>query len=242
MNRMLFAVLMSFSLVFTAGCASKKYVRQETGPMVDKVNELDELTAKNSNDIRSVDTRAQQGIQGVQAKAAEADQKAVSAGRQADEAQNLASQAANRVNTLTSTVANLDSYRPVVETSVHFGFDKADLTRKAKSALDQLASEVSNTKHYIVEIEGSTDSVGDPNYNYGLSQRRASSVIQYLAEKHNIPAHKIYVIGLGEDKPVAPNKSSSGRAKNRRVDVRLLSNSVEGATSAQMASPGQQPR
>ena len=239
MNRMLFALLMSFSLVFTAGCASKKYVRQETGPMVDKVNELDELTAKNSNDIRSVDTRAQQGIQGVQAKAAEADQKAVSAGRQADEAQNLASQAANRVNTLTSTVANLDSYRPVVETSVHFGFDKADLTRKAKAALDQLASEVGNTKHYIVEIEGSTDSVGDPNYNYGLSQRRASSVIQYLAEKHNIPAHKIYVIGLGEDKPVAPNKSSSGRAKNRRVDVRLLSNSVEGSTSAQMASPGQ---
>jgi len=66
-------------------------------------------------------------------------------------------------------------------------------------------------------------------------------VIQYLAQNYNIPAHKIYVIGLGEDKKVAPNNSASGRAQNRRVDVRLLTNvKGEQPTSAQNQT-GHQP-
>ena len=73
----------------------------------------------------------------------------------------------------------------------------------------------------------------DADYNYSLSERRANSVIQYLASKHSIPAHKIYLIGLGKDKPVDSNKTRDGRAKNRRVDVRLMTNSVDSATPAQ---------
>ena len=49
-------------------------------------------------------------------------------------------------------------------------------------------------------------------------------MIQYLATKYQVPAHKIYVIGLGKDKPVETNKTSTGRADNRRVDVRLMTN------------------
>ena len=87
-------------------------------------------------------------------------------------------------------------------------------------------------------VEGGTDSVGPSDYNYDLSQRRANSVIQYLASEHNIPAHKIYLIGLGKDKPVETNKTSEGRAKNRRVDVRLMTNTQgDNATPAQPASP-----
>ncbi len=136
------------------------------------------------------------------------------------------------MDSLHNTVANLDNYKPVVETSVHFGFDQADLAKKAKEALDQLAAEIPSQKHFIVVVEGGTDSVGDANYNYQLSERRASSVIQYLAEKYQAPAHKIYVIGLGKDKKVASNGSASGRAKNRRVEVRLMTNSTEAPQSA----------
>ena len=53
-------------------------------------------------------------------------------------------------------------------------------------------------------------------------------MIQYLATKYNVPAHKIYVIGLGKDKPVEDNKTKAGRADNRRVDVRLMTNTVGG--------------
>ena len=232
MKRALFAALITAGLLVSTGCATKNYVRKETAPIINKVNELDDLTSQNTRDIRDLDTRATQGIQTAQSKADSADQKALAAGKTADEANVLATQASTRVETLHNTVANLDNYKPVVETSVHFGFDQANLTAKAKEALDQLATEIPNQKHYILVVEGGTDSVGDANYNYQLSERRAAAVIQYLAEEHSIPAHKIYVIGLGKDKKVASNASASGRAKNRRVDVRLMTNSQEPAQSA----------
>jgi OOP family OmpA-OmpF porin len=234
MTRTSLVILLATSMVASVGCASKNYVRQETTPLINKTNELDDLTAKNTKDIKDVDARAQAGIEAVQAKASEVDQKAVAAGQTADQAQTVANAATKRVDVLTNTVANLDNYRPVAETSVHFGFNKDNLTKKAKEALDQLASDVPNTKGYIVTVEGGTDAIGPSDYNYDLSQRRANAVIQYLASQHSVPAHKIYLIGLGKDKPVESNKTSEGRAKNRRVDVRLMTN-----TSGDNANPAQ---
>jgi OmpA-OmpF porin, OOP family len=230
------AVLVLGSMAFTAGCATKNHVAKQTQPIINKVNELDDLTAQTTRNIKDLDQRTQKGISDVNDRSAAADQKAQSAGQQADQAQELAMNASRGVDSLTQQVVNLDNYRPVAETAVHFGFDKADLSSKAKKALDQLAAEVPNTKGYIVAVEGSTDSTGDANYNYNLSERRASAVIQYLAANHNVPAHKIYVIGLGKDKPVAKNATSKGRAENRRVDVRLMTN-VVGGQQASTAQP-----
>jgi outer membrane protein OmpA-like peptidoglycan-associated protein len=236
MNKVLVTVLAG-AIALTSGCATKGYVRKEMGPTVDKVNELDQLTAKNTNAIREVDERAQKGIAGVTAKAQEVDQKAQTAGQRANEAQTLASSASTRADQLGNVVANLDNYRPVAEASVHFGFDKAELTKKAKEALDQLAAEIPNTKGYIVELTGTTDSVGDPQYNYDLSKRRAAAVTQYLASQHGVPAHKIYVIGLGADKAAASNRDAQGRRENRRVDVRLMSNTANENSPSNPSSP-----
>jgi len=180
------------------------------------------MTAKNSKDIKDVDARAQAGIQAVNAKTTEVDQE--SADRRAERSSGTTDggRSDGRVGVLTNTVANLDNYRPVAETSVKFGFNRDNLTQQAKDSLDQMAGNISSTKGYIITLEGSTDSVGSAEYNYDLSQRRANSVIQYLASKYNVPAHKIYVIGLGKDKPVETNKTKQGRAGNRRVDVRLM--------------------
>ena len=233
MNRISLTVLLVASMAATIGCSSKNYVRQETTPLINKTNELDDLTAKNSRDIKDVDARAQAAIQTVTAKAAEVDQKAQSASQQAAQAQTLADNAVHRVDRLQNTVANLDNYHVVTETSVHFGFNKDNLTKKAQEALDQLATDVANAKGYIITVEGGTDSVGSQDYNYDLSERRADSVIQYLASQHSIPAHKVYLIGLGKDKPVQSNKTREGRAKNRRVDVRLMTNTGEATAPAQ---------
>jgi OmpA-OmpF porin, OOP family len=236
MNRTSLAIALVAAMLATVGCSTKNYVRQQTTPLINKTNELDDLTAKNTNAIKDVDARAQAGIQQVQAKATEVDQKALAAGQQAAQAQTLADTAVHRVDTLQNTVANLDNYRVVTETAVQFGFNKDNLTKAAKEALDQLATTVPNTKGYIIALEGGTDSVGGADYNYGLSERRANSVIQYLAAQHGIPAHKIYVVGLGKDKPVDSNKTSAGRAKNRRVDVRLMTNSTADAAPSQPAA------
>jgi outer membrane protein OmpA-like peptidoglycan-associated protein len=228
MNRTLLVVALTMIVAATVGCASKNYVRQQTTPLINKTNELDDITAKNSRDIKDVDARAQAGIQQVNAQATAADQKAQAASQQADQAQTLANNATHRVDSLQTTVANLDNYRVVNETSVQFGFDKDTLTKDAKAALDTLAGNIPNTKGYIIAVEGATDATGDAEYNYALSQRRADAVIQYLAAEHNVPAHKIYLIGLGKDKPVDSNKTREGRAKNRRVDVRLMTNTTTG--------------
>ena len=230
MTRTSLTIFLAFSMAATVGCTSKNYVKQQTTPLINKTNELDDMTAKNSKDIKDVDARAQAGIAAVNAKTADVEQKAQAADQSATSAQQMADAANNRVGMLSSTVANLDNYRPVAETSVKFGFNKDNLTPKAKEALDQLAGSISTTKGYIISLEGSTDSVGSADYNYDLSQRRADSVIQYLASKYNVPAHKIYVIGLGKDKPVESNKTSQGRADNRRVDVRLMTNTVGDTT------------
>src|SRR5215470_4452724 len=173
----LLILLAGSSLMIGTGCTTKNYVRKETQPIVEKSNELDARTAKNNSAIRDVDSRATQGIAGVNDKA---------------------TQANTRADALANTVANLDNYRPVAETSVHFAFNKADLTSKAKTALDQLLAEVPNTKGYLLVVEGDTASVGSAKYNYKLSERRADAVVQYLSSK-SIPAHKIYLIGLGKD-------------------------------------------
>ena len=225
MNRTSLTMLLALSMTAAVGCSSKNYVRQQTTPLINKTNELDDMTAKNSRDIKDVDQRAQAGIQQVQAKAAEVDQKALAAGQQAGQAQTTANNAVHRVDTLQNTVANLDNYHVVTETAVHFAFNKDNLTKDAKEAIDQLAASVASTKGYIITVEGGCDSVGGADYNYELSQRRADAVIQYLASEKSIPAYKIYLIGLGKDKPVETNKTSAGRAKNRRVDIRLMTNS-----------------
>jgi OmpA-OmpF porin, OOP family len=235
MNRISLTLTLAVAVAATIGCTTKNYVREQTTPLINKTNELDDLTAKNSKDIKDVDQRAQAGIQAVQAKAAEVDQKALAAGSEADKAQLSANSATQRVDVLTNAVINLDNYRPVVETAVHFGFNKDNLTPEAREAIDQLATSVASTKGYIITVEGATDSVGSSEYNYDLSQRRANAVIQYLAAEKSVPAYKIYLIGLGKDKPVDTNKTRDGRAKNRRVDIRLMTNTGSGTTTPAQA-------
>jgi OOP family OmpA-OmpF porin len=202
MKRFLLPFLVVGAMVLSVGCATKKSVARQVNPIINKVDELDDRTAQTTRGIRDTDQRSQQGIQGVEAHATAADQKAVAAGQQADQAQQLAGRASTGVTDLTNQVINLDNYRPVTESAVHFGFDKAVLSRKDKQQLDDVGERIPTVKGYIVQIEGRTDSVGDVNYNYALSQRRAAAVIQYLASKYNVPAHKIFIIGLVKYDPV----------------------------------------
>jgi len=229
-------LVLAVGLLSSVGCATKKYVQNQITPINNKIGELDDITAKNSNDIKTVDGKAQQGIEAASA----ADQKAGSASTSADQANQAAVRVGNGLNGLQGTVENLDNYKPVANTTVLFGFNRYTLNKNDQQALDEFAQQIGQQKHYIVQVQGYTDNVGSADYNAQLSRRRADAVIQYLAAKYNVPPFRIYIIGLGEDNPVAENKNSSGRAKNRRVDVQLLTNSLESA-SAQAKPPAAPP-
>ncbi len=226
----------SVFMLMSAGCATKNYVRTQTTPVIQRTNELEDQTAANHRNIQDVDTRATQGIQQAQTAANTADQKALTAGQAATQAQQSAQEAMNHADTLASVVSNLDTYHQVADADVHFAFDKATLTRQDKADLDNFAGQLGTTKSYILEITGGTDSTGNKQYNYQLSERRAETVAQYLAAKYNVPAHKFYLIGIGKDVEVASNSNASGRAKNRRVEIQLLSNATQNAGGTQQGT------
>jgi OOP family OmpA-OmpF porin len=211
-------------IALTVGCSSKNYVRSQTAPIIQQTNDLDAKTATDHRNIMDTDERAKSGIAKAQSAAETADQHAVAAGQSADAAGHAAQEAYNRVDTLRGVVANLDNYKSIADVSVTFGFDKSVLTADDKKTLDDFAASLTGKRSYILAVTGGTDSTGDANYNYQLSQRRADAVVNYLATKYNIPPHKFYLIGIGKDQEVASNNTAAGRAKNRRVEVKLMTN------------------
>lgn len=229
--------ILAVALVGLSGCATKNYVKNQTAPLIDQTNQLNDKTAENNRAIKDTDDRAQAGITKAQGAADSATQNAQSAQQAAGTAETAANDAVHRADSLASVVAGLDNYQPIGNVSVTFGFDKSVLTKDDKDQLDTFAATLANAKSYIVEVTGGTDSTGDANYNYQLSQRRADAVVQYLASKYSIPAHRFYLIGIGKDKEVADNSTREGRAKNRRVDIRLLSNQGAPATTAAAPAP-----
>jgi len=233
-------VAVVMAMLSATGCATKKYVRLQTAPLIDQANQLDAKSSANNRAIQDVDARAQAGIHRAQGSADAASQNAQQAAKAAGDAQSAADLAVHRADSLDSVVKGLDNYKPGANVSVTFAFDKAVLGKEDRDQLDAFATQLTAANGYILEVTGGADSTGPAQYNYDLSQRRADAVVQYLAAKYAVPAHRFYLIGIGKDKQVAPNTTAEGRRQNRRVQVQLLSNS--GITSATATpSPNTQP-
>ena len=107
---------------------------------------------------------------------------------------------------------------------VLFETDKSELKGSAASNLDKLVAFLSSNPDRSVQIEGHTDSVGNDDYNFSLSQRRAESVRHYLINR-GIAANRLDASGKGESTPVASNSDATGRQMNRRVEV-VIANPV----------------
>ncbi|WP_043525868.1 OmpA family protein [Litchfieldella xinjiangensis] len=106
----------------------------------------------------------------------------------------------------------------VVLRDVNFEFDSAQLTQQAQQVLDGVAERLVANPDVRVSIEGHTDAVGPADYNQRLSQRRAESVVDYLASQ-GVERDRMRARGFGEERPVASNETDAGRAENRRVEL-----------------------
>lgn len=104
--------------------------------------------------------------------------------------------------------------------SVTFDFDSSELTSSARTALNDVASVLTQYTDTRVNIAGHTDSTGDASYNQRLSERRAESVGSYLAQA-GVASNRLAMRGYGENQPVASNDTEQGRAQNRRVEITL---------------------
>ena len=104
------------------------------------------------------------------------------------------------------------------ESGILFGFDSSQPGPEARENLSRFADALSDMRDADVLVAGHTDSVGEEDYNYDLSLRRARATVDYLASQ-GIPLDHLRMAGLGESEPVTSNDTESDRQRNRRVEV-----------------------
>jgi outer membrane protein OmpA-like peptidoglycan-associated protein len=109
-----------------------------------------------------------------------------------------------------------------------FKFRSATLSDDAKAKIDEMfAGDKIDLKNARFEIEGYTDNLGSPEVNHQVGLARAKAVKQYLGEQHEIPGDCVSAVSYGMDNPVADNSTPEGRAKNRRVVIKVMDKVVD---------------
>ena len=144
---------------------------------------------------------------------------------QMDELYAVAAEARREVSAVNERVSALDDYDVQDTVAVNFRLNSAVLSPEAKQQLDALAEKTANARAFMIEVAGHTDSTGSQAKNFRLSRERAEAVVQYLAVNHKIPLRRfITPMGYGKTDAIADNSTASGRAQNRRVEVKILLN------------------
>jgi OmpA-OmpF porin, OOP family len=160
----------------------------------------------------------------------EANKQAVGANQQniAANQQNIAAnQAAIDANAVATSkrFAELSEYDTKDQLDVHFASGSTVISAADQEALNKLARNAVNLTGYIIQVKGFADSSGNAAMNQKLSMERAQDVIAYLIQNCNVPVRRIVAPGaMGEAAPAATNETKTGRAENRRVEVKVLLN------------------
>jgi outer membrane protein OmpA-like peptidoglycan-associated protein len=199
--------------------ARKKWVHRQIDPVKDRLNELDQLQAKNARDIKDVDARAQAGIHQAETTAGQASETATAANNTANQANQLAQQASSQTAQLDTTVTNLDQYHKVNDLEIRFRPGQTLLNGRAKDALSQLATQLQGQKGYIIEITGYSHLRGQAGIN--SSQHMADAVYRYLAEQQ-IPVYRMHHVAMGH----SPMSDSETVTRGSVVQVSVMQNSL----------------
>jgi outer membrane protein OmpA-like peptidoglycan-associated protein len=226
----------AFIVFATSACATRKYARNRVNervtPLEQRTGELEETSRRNTQDISTLNA----GVKDVSGRVDRAQAQANTALARADAANSRAGSVEQSVSELRE---NLDKYSLQNTATVNFDINSAELGPEAMMALDQLASQIKDRNNFILEIQGFADAKGSDTYNDQLTQKRAETVRRYLADKHSISLYRMHVLGFGKVRPVADNTTKEGRAMNRRVEIHLLTRSVNGGAPSTTTSKTQ---
>jgi outer membrane protein OmpA-like peptidoglycan-associated protein len=207
----------------SSACATKKYVKTQIDDTAAKINDKVDTMSKSLEETQERTRKNEQRIGVAETKLGEVDQKAQAANTAAATANTAAMAAGNKADSVEKSVKRLIFEVTLTEDQANFKIGKAELPPEAKARIDELVAQLKATPNgAYIEIEGHTDSTGPAEYNKQLGLERAEAVKHYLYESQQIPLHKINVISFGAEKPVAPNTTRDGRAKNRRVVIKVL--------------------
>jgi len=206
--------------------ARKKWVHKRLDPLNDRLNELDQVNAKNTRDIQDVDSRAQAGISKAQSTADAANETATTAGTQAQTANGLAQGASGHVDQLNTTVHGLDQYHQITDVDVSFRSGSPVLSAAAKKQLDDMAASLTGHEGYILELEAHAPGAGFVGIQH--SERLAAAVERYLVTEHQIPVYRMHYVALGNARVASSDSDDQKTAPVRHssVHVRLMENSL----------------
>ena len=220
--------------------ASKGYVRRHTEPIRDRLNELEEMNSSNSRMAKDVDNRAQHGIQLVSEKTNEGDQHASEASNKSQLAQQTASAVSTRLPKVETVVDGLDQYKAGTQTVIQYRPGQTVLSKAAKQSLDEMATQLKDQRGYVVEVHGYSSGSGQAAI--ASSRRMADSVVRYLVLNHEIPAYRIYAMGMGNAPATAEEASTGKRSSRNRVEVSVLKNSVDQLASTSSSGASAPPK
>jgi peptidoglycan-associated lipoprotein len=207
----------------SSACATKKYVKTQIDDVAGKINDKVDTLSKSLEETQERTRQNEQRIGQTEQRLGEVDQKAQAAGTAAANANTAATAAGAKAEAVEKTVKRLIYEVTLSEDQGNFKIGQSELPPEAKARIDELVAQLkANPNGAYLEIEGHTDSTGPAEYNMQLGLERAEAVKRYLYETQNIPLHKMNVISYGAEKPVAPNTTREGRAKNRRVVIKVL--------------------
>ena len=195
-SKVLVAGAMVLGLTALGGCATKKYVNEQTAAVGAEVGARVDTVATRVNNVEG-------RVGTVEGTAKDALDRATAAGKLAE---------------------GKFLYQEVLsDDSMKFGVDKAQLSPEAQARLDAFADKLkTDNRNVYIEVQGHTDATGPKEINYKLGEERAEAVRRYL-NQHGVPLNRISTISYGPDSPVAPNKTRDGRKANRRVVLIVLS-------------------
>jgi len=120
-----------------------------------------------------------------------------------------------------SCTVNVAQREVIAFEDVHFAFDRFNLAPEALKILDDAVAKLQANPDINVTIEGHTDSIGTSEYNLALGERRSNSVRDYLSMR-GVPASRLRTVSYGEERPIATNDTSAGRAMNRRAHLLVV--------------------
>jgi len=208
------------------GFYRKNDVQKQTSPIKTCLDELSATAASQTKAIKDADLKAQQIVALASAKSNEADQHAIDAGNRAQAAQQAATQASARIATVEQLVGTAGQYQGGTETEIQFRPGQSVLSKSAKDALDQLAEPLKDRGNYVIEVRGF--STGQGQAAIADSRKMADSVAHYLILNHQIPVHRIYVLGMGNTPTAARDGSTGKKRGGARVEISLLKNDLTG--------------
>jgi len=218
------AITVTVAAALSTGCATKKYVQQTVSPVQDATDaELQKGVSRADERAQGADARAAAAA----TEAARANEQAATGIKDAAAARAVGEKGVARAGeveaSLGNKIENMDNFKLSSTETVLFTLGSSALDDAGKVVLDGVVAKVGSLKHFVVEVQGYTDSTGDPTFNIELSDRRAAAVVRYLTSQGKLPLFRVNTVGFGEESPSADNKTRDGRKQNRRVEVRIFS-------------------